>query len=316
MNRKRAGTGISLKTIKENSSSYIGILPFFVLFLLFTVIPLTTGLFRSFTDWSMSSRGKINFVGLENYNYLISGEGTTSTRFLKSMVNMAIYVPITVAIGLFMSLMLALVVNQFKGRIYRFFRSVYFVPTVLPVFLCVAIWKWFMTPSTGHVTSLLASMGIGVGVNWAETSGYAIANVIFINVWNAVGFNFLIISAAMKDISPDLYEAAEIDGASTFQKMKNITIPLLEPILFFAIIYAFIKAIQVYDIPWILSGYDDMNSVGGPNQVMLFPVMEMVRNVYSGGNFGLGRACAMGVILMFIIMIITLIQFRFRKKRL
>lgn len=301
-------------TVRKHWTSYLGLLPFFALLVIFIVIPIITGIYRSFTDWSMSSRNEINFVGLENYKYLLAGEGTTSKRFIKSLGNMAIYVPITVVISIGIALVLALIVTQLNDKLYKFYRSVYYVPTVIPVFLCVAIWQWFMTTDTGLVTSLLSKIGIGAGVTWAETKGYALAEVIIIDVWNMIGFNFLIILAGMKDISPELYEAADIDGATTIQKMKNITIPMLEPVLFFVITYAFICAIQVYDIPWILSGYDDMNAVGGPDQVMLFPVMEMVRNVYNGGAYGLGRACAMGVLLMLIIMVITAIQFKGRKK--
>ena len=301
-------------SIRKHWVSYLGLLPFFALLTVFVVVPIITGIWRSFTDWSMSSRSEIHFVGFDNYKYLLAGEGTTSKRFIKSLGNMAIYVPITVLIGIGISLILALIVTQLHDRLYKFFRGVYYVPTVIPVFLCVAIWQWFMTTDTGIVASLLAKLGIGAGVTWAETKGYALAEVIIIDVWNMIGFNFLIILAGMKDISPELYEAADIDGASTIQKMKNITIPLLEPVLFFVITYAFISAIQVYDIPWILSGYDDMNAVGGPDQVMLFPVMEMVRNVYNGGASGLGRACAMGVMLMVVIMVITAIQFKARKK--
>ena len=301
-------------TVRKHWTSYLGLLPFFALLVIFIVIPIITGIYRSFTDWSMSSRNEINFVGLENYKYLLAGEGTTSKRFIKSLGNMAIYVPITVVISIGIALVLALIVTQLNDKLYKFYRSVYYVPTVIPVFLCVAIWQWFMTTDTGLVTSLLSKIGIGAGVSWAETKGYALAEVIIIDVWNMIGFNFLIILAGMKDISPELYEAADIDGATTIQKMKNITIPMLEPVLFFVITYAFICAIQVYDIPWILSGYDDMNAVGGPDQVMLFPVMEMVRNVYNGGAYGLGRACAMGVLLMLIIMVITAIQFKGRKK--
>lgn len=312
---RKKNTAYRLKTAtKKNWASYIGLLPFFALLIVFVVIPIVTGIYRSFTDLAMSSRDEINFVGLENYEYLLAGEGTTSKRFLKSLVNMAIYVPITVVLGIGLSLILALIVTQLSDRLYRFYRSVYYIPTVIPLFLCVAIWQWFMTTDTGVVASFLAKLGIGEGVAWAETSGYALAEVIIIDVWNMTGFNFLIILAGIKDISPELYEAADIDGATTFQKMKNITIPMLEPVLFFVITYAFICAIQVYDIPWILSGYDDMNAVGGPDQVMLFPVMEMVRNVYNGGASGLGRACAMGVMLMVVIMIITAIQFKGRKK--
>ena len=97
--------------------------------------------------------------------------------------------------------------------------------------------------------------------------------------------------------------------------MRHITIPLLEPILFFVITYAFISALQVYDIPWILTNDTSLLSIGGPRQVMLFPVMEIVRNVYSGDASGLGRATAQGVILMFFIMCVTLFQFKARRKK-
>ena len=172
-----------------------------------------------------------------------------------------------------------------------------------------------MSSDVGLIAGNLAKIGIGGNVIWKDTAGYAIALVVLIDVWHSVGFNFVIFLSAMQDISPDLYEAAEIDGASTFQKMTKITIPLLEPILFFVITYSFISALQVYDIPWILTNTTDINAVGGANQVMLFPVMEMVRNVYKGGKSALGRAAAEGVILMTLIMAITAVQFKFRKKK-
>ena len=150
---------------------------------------------------------------------------------------------------------------------------------------------------------------------WDSTEIYAIVYVLMVDVWNSAGFNFVIISAGMADISPDIYEAAEIDGASTFQKMTKITIPLLEPILFFVVSYGFISALQVYDIPWIISNGTDINSVGGPGQVMSFPVMEMVRNIYLGSKSGLGRACAEGVTLMTAILAVTAVQFKFRRKK-
>jgi multiple sugar transport system permease protein len=316
-NRRSGSSDISplAKGFRKYSVNYLGLLPFFALFVLFIIIPMAQGIYRSFTDWSVSSRQEINFVGLQNYITILSGEGNTSTRFLKSLLNLLVYAPIAIVVGLTISLVLSLVVRQFPKKLFDFFRGVYFVPTVLPLFLCVGIWEWYMTADTGLVASFLASLGVGEGVIWKQTPGYAVALVIIIDLWNAIGFNFVIISAGMQDISPDLYEVAEIDGASTFQKMTKITIPLIEPILFFTVVYSFISALQVYDIPWILTGYDDMNAVGGPNQVILFPVMEMVRNVYLGGDSGLGRACAEGVVLMSVIMVITLIQFKVRKKK-
>lgn len=180
----------------------------------------------SFTDWSVSSRGKVNFVGLSNYQLILSGKGTTSLRFLKSIKNLAIYVPMTLLVGLTLSLVLALITRQLSQKLFNIFRGAYFVPYVLPLFLCAGIWQWFMTTGTGLVASALANIGIGRGINWDSTELYAIVYVLMVDVWNSAGFNFVIISAGMADISPDIYEAAEIDGASTFRKW------LISPFLF------------------------------------------------------------------------------------
>lgn len=300
---------------RRYSVNYLGLLPFFLLFAVFIFYPFFQGVFMSFTDWSTASRGSVNFVGIDNYKFILSGKGTTSVRFLKSLRNLAIYVPMTLAVGLTLSLALALITRQLSQKLFGVFRGIYFVPYVLPLFLCAGIWQWFMTTGTGLVSSALAAIGVGRGISWDSTDIYAIVYVLFVDVWNSVGFNYVIISAGMADISPDIYEAAEIDGATTFQKMRYLTIPLLEPILFFVITYGFISALQVYDIPWIISSGNDVNNVGGPGQVMSFPVMEMVRNIYLGGKSGLGRACTEGVILMTAILAVTVIQFRIRRKK-
>ena len=152
-------------------------------------------------------------------------------------------------------------------------------------------------------------------MDWANTAIYAIFMVVMIDVWHAVGFNFVIISAGTKDISPDLYEAAELDGASSWQKMRYITIPLLEPIMFLVITYGFISALQVYDIPWILSNNSDYNSIGGTGQVMLFPVMEWCEMCIWVRRPVWDAPQPEGVVLMVIILAITLIQFKLRRKK-
>lgn len=313
--QKKAGGKLCSARKRECLKSYLGLLPFFALFFVFMLYPFIYGIVMSFTDWSVSSRGEINFTGLANYQFILSGEGVSSERFLTSLKNLFLYVPTTLLIGMSIALFLALIINQLGKRGYSFFRSVFFAPYVLPMFIGVGIWQWFMTPGSGRVSNFFASIGIGAGVDWANTAIYAIFMVVMIDVWHATGFNFVIINAGTKDIPPDLYEAAELDGASSWQKMRYITVPLLEPILFMVITYGFISALQVYDIPWILSGTGDYNSIGGPGQVMLFPVMEMVRNVYLGTPSGLGRASAEGVVLMSVILLITLIQFRFRRRK-
>lgn len=221
--------------LRKRLPIYLGLAPYFILMILFVGAPMVYGLAMSFTDWSLSSHGDINFVGLQNYAYVLGGDGLTSERFYKSLANLAVYVPITIAIGLFVALALALIATALPRRVYAFLRAAYFVPTVLPLFLCVGIWQWLMNADNGLVASNLAKLGIGAGVHWVDTAGWAIAMVVLIDVWHAVGFNFIIFSTGMQDISQDVYEAAEIDGASTFQRMTRITIPMLEPIIFFVV---------------------------------------------------------------------------------
>lgn len=294
---------------------YLGLAPFFLLMALFVGAPMVYGIAMSFTDWSIYSHGRVHWVGLQNYAYVLGGDGITSHRFYQSLINLAIYVPITVAIGVVVALGVALIATSLPRRVYAILRSAYFVPTVLPLFLCVGIWQWLMNADNGLVASNLAKIGIATGVDWVNTAGWAILMVVLIDVWHSVGFNFIIFSTGVQDISPDLYEAAELDGANTFQRMIRITVPMLEPIIFFVITYSFITAIQVYDIPQILTTGTSPNDVGGPNQVMLFPVMEMVRSVRSGSEFGLGRAAAEGTILMVIIIVVTFVLFTIRRRK-
>lgn len=304
------------KRLMRYEVNYLGLAPFYIALVAFIFAPMIYGIAMSFTNWSMAS-GKtgVSFVGLKNYQFILSGESLTSMRFLKSLKNLALYIPFTIVVGLSISMMLALIVSNLHGRLYKFFRGLYFVPTVLPLYLCASIWKWFMAADTGLIANFLADLGLGKGVVWVSTPGYAIALVVLIDIWNAIGFNFIIFSTGIQDVPQELYEAAEIDGASTFQKMRHITLPLIEPITFFVITYSFISALQIYDIPYMLSYGGHLDNIGGPNQVILFPVMEMVRNVYSGAKSGLGRATAEGVVLMMIIMAITAVQFLLRKKR-
>ncbi|MDR1468230.1 MAG: sugar ABC transporter permease [Spirochaetaceae bacterium] len=292
--------------------SYLGLLPFFACFSIFILVPMIQGMAMSFTNWSMRSRDTLRFIGLENYRYIIFSDGLSAVNFRASIRNLVVYVLITVPAGLTLALILALAVNQFT-KWYAFFRGAFFIPTALPLFLATGIWMWFMSADVGLIASVLAKIGIGRGIIWRNTSGYAIVLCVIVDVWHAVGFNLVILSTGMRNISKEYYEAAEIDGASVFQKMRYVTIPLLEPVLFLVTVNAFISALQVYDIPWILSA-TDAKSAGGPGQVMLFPVMEMVRNVYSGDRSALGRASAEGVILMLVVVAVTCIQFKARKK--
>ncbi|WP_418668549.1 carbohydrate ABC transporter permease [Allofournierella sp.] len=294
---------------------YLGLAPFVIFFAVFILWPMLYGLVMSFFDWSTRTGDAVTFVGLENFKTVLSEGTQQGKRFLTSLKNLSVFVALVVPLNLLFATLISLVINQFRGRLHNFLRGAFFMPYVAPFFLATGVWLWLMSADTGLVAVLLAKIGIGEGVTWRLTPGYFTAFLIIIDLWRAIGFNMIILTAGMKNIPGDLYEASTIDGASTFQQWVHITIPMLEPVLFFVIVNCFIGAIQTYDIPWVLSNSSAVGVIGGKGAFASYPVMEIVGNVYSGKAGNLGRACAEGFVLMLIIFAITLVQIVYRGRK-
>lgn len=297
---------------RKYGKHYLGLAPFVIFFGVFILWPMLYGLVMSFFDWSTRTNAEISFVGFENFKTVLSEGTQQGKRFLTSLKNLSLFVVLVVPLNLIFATVISLVINQFRGRMHNFLRGAFFMPYVAPFFLATGVWLWLMSADTGLVAVLLAKMGIGEGVTWRLTPGYFTALLIIIDLWRAIGFNMIILTAGMKNIPNDLYEASTIDGASTFQQWIHITIPMLEPVLFFVVVNCFIGAIQTYDIPWVLSNSSAVGVIGGKNAFASYPVMEIVGNVYSGKAGNLGRACAEGFVLMLIIFAITLLQIVYR----
>ncbi|MFQ9679011.1 MAG: carbohydrate ABC transporter permease [Ruthenibacterium lactatiformans] len=296
---------------RKYGKHYLGLAPFVVFFGVFIYWPMLYGLVMSFFDWSTRTNAEISFVGLENFKTVLS-EGTQQENAFDFTEKPVAFRGAGGAVEPYFATVISLVINQFRGRMHNFLRGAFFMPYVAPFFLATGVWLWLMSADTGLVAVLLAKMGIGEGVTWRLTPGYFTALLIIIDLWRAIGFNMIILTAGMKNIPNDLYEASTIDGASTFQQWIHITIPMLEPVLFFVVVNCFIGAIQTYDIPWVLSNSSAVGVIGGKNAFASYPVMEIVGNVYSGKAGNLGRACAEGFVLMLIIFAITLLQIVYR----
>ena len=301
--------------LRKYGKHYLGLAPFLIFFGVFILWPMLYGLVMSFFDWSTRLNTETHFVGLDNFLTVLSPDTQQGQRFLTSLKNLAVFVVLVVPLNLLFATLISLVVNQFQGRLHNFFREAFFMPYVAPFFLATGVWLWLMSADTGLVAVLLAKIGIGEGVTWRLTPGYFTALLIMIDLWRAIGFNMIILTAGMKNIPRELYEAATVDGAGTFQQWIHITLPHLEPVLFFVIVNCFIGAIQTYDIPWVLSNSSAVGVIGGKGAFASYPVMEIVGNVYSGKAGNLGRACAEGFVLMAIIFAITLIQIVYRNHK-
>ncbi|MBI9050565.1 MAG: sugar ABC transporter permease [Anaerolineaceae bacterium] len=291
------------KWVAKNLKHYIMILPFFFFFAMFFLYPILKGLNTSFYKWDGINPAE--FVGLNNYVSIVK-----SSDFVKSFTNLLKYVSITVPVGITVALLLALFVNRLKGFWATFFRSAYFIPTMIPLFLAASIWRWMYAPEVGLLNTIIGWFGAD-SINWLKDPKVMIFSLIVVDVWRAAGFNMVILLAGLKNIPEDYYDAARVDGANKFQEVIYITLPLLEPVLFFSITYGFISALQVFDAPWLLT-ISNYEYYGGRMKALLFPVMDMMGRAF--GNLQFGKASAYGFLLTILIVAVSATLFVFRKK--
>ena len=280
---------------------YLMIAPFMVLFAVFFLYPILSGLYYSFHDWNGVKAPE--FVGAANYTKILA-----SRDFSRAMGNLAAYIAITVPLGILVALGLALLVDSFTGRWSNFFRNAYFMPVVLPAFLAATIWRWIYAPNFGLLNIVLGWFGIP-SVNFLNDTDTMLYALIAVDIWVSAGFNMVIILAGLKNIPTELYEAERLEGASTLQQLTHITIPMLWPVLFFVLTYGLISAMQVFDKPWLLTG-SSFTSYGGRRNALLFPVMDMMGRAFGGVKFG--EAAAYGFLLTIAIVVVTGVMFGLR----
>ena len=291
------------KWVNKYLKHYLMLFPFFFLFVAFFLYPIAKGFNVSFYKWDGVNQAL--FVGWKNYAYLLQ-----SRDFAISFTNLIKYVSVTVPVGITVAFLLALFVNSLKGRWSNFFRSAYFVPTMMPLFLAASIWRWMYSPEVGLINVAIGALGIQ-SVDWLKDPSVMIFSLIVVDVWRSAGWNMVILLAGLKNIPEEYYDAARVDGASKFQEVIYITIPLLEPVLFFVIAQGFIFALQVFDAPWLIT-LSTTQGYGGRLKALLFPVMDMFGRAF--GVLKFGEASAYGFLLTALIAMITMLLFVLRKK--
>lgn len=283
---------------------YAMVLPFALLFAAFFLYPIISGFYYSFHEWNAATEP--HFIGLANYEAVLK-----SRDFSRAMTNLGLYITITVPLGIAVALALALLVDSFTGFWANFFRSAFFLPVVLPAFLAATIWRWMYAPNFGLVNMILGWFGVP-SINFLNDTSTMLYALIAVDVWVSAGFNMVILLAGLKNIPQDLYEAARLDGASRLQQVRYVTIPMLAPILFFVFTYGFISALQVFDVPWLLTG-SSFTAYGGRRSALMFPVMDMMGRAFGAVRFG--EATAYGFILTFVIILFTALMFGLRAWR-
>lgn len=272
--------------------------PIFLGILIFYIVPFIQNIFYSFTD--LNSFGVWNFKGLENYAKLFS-----DPNFYKALKNTFVYSIITVPLSIFISLVIANLLNKpIKGI--GIYRTLYFLPAVTMPAAVASIFKWIFNGQYGLLNQVIMFFG-AEPKTWLVNEQTALLTVIIAGIWMSLGMNVVYFLAGMQSIPKSYYEAAQIDGASSIKQFFTITIPLLAPTLVFVLTTSIIKAFQVFDLIFMMIDKNSPAIKSTQTIVYLF-----YQNAIDFGKKGYGAAVA--TILFLIIMFITIIQFRIQEK--
>ncbi|NWQ42239.1 sugar ABC transporter permease [Bacillus sp. EB106-08-02-XG196] len=286
------------KTIRRNRIiAYTFLLPNIIGFLIFILIPVIASFFMSFTSWN--GFGVVEFIGLDNYKQLLNDENF-KISFFNSILFMVISVPIT----LFLSMLIAVALNQ-GIRFVKVFRTAVFLPYVTATIAVAAVWQLIFNPTMGPINGVLMNLGIDQPPGWLSSPTWALISVSIVYIWHSVGYYMVLFLAGLQSIPDYLYEAAELDGAGPISKFFNITVPMLSPVLFFTTIIGVINSFKVFDLIYVLTG-------GGPGRSTHVLVYDIYNTAFK--QFEYGYASAMAYVLFLLILVISIIQFRGQKK--
>jgi multiple sugar transport system permease protein len=262
--------------------------------LLLTLGPMVASAYISFTAYPLLAPPK--FVGLRNYIDLF----TKDKLFYQSLKVTFSYAVMALPLGLILSLLAALLLNQ-KVRGIRFFRTFFYVPSIVPAVASAVLWGWLLNPDWGLVNAVLKSMGLPTS-RWLSEPETALPSLVLISLWG-IGGTTIIYLAGLQSIPEELYEAAKIDGGNTWHLFWFVTIPLLTPTIFFNLVMGLIGTFQYFAPVYILT-----NGTGGPVRSTYFYNLNLYEKAFRW--LQMGYASAMAWVLFVIVLCFTLLIFR------
>ncbi|OCT11480.1 sugar ABC transporter permease [Paenibacillus pectinilyticus] len=284
------------QTKKEGIAGWLFLSPVFICILVLGVFPVLFSLFLSFCEWNLvGGLSSIKFVGLDNFKMLFEDD-----KFYMALKNNLMYTAVTVPIGLCLALILSVLIHS---RVFgqSYFKIAFFIPYISSITALGAIWSALYHPSLGPINQFLIRIGITNPPKWLADTHFSLVSIMIIAIWAALGYQIIIFIAGLTNIPEELYEAADMDGASSVQQFFRITLPLLGPTTSFLFITTLMSSFKVFDLISFLTG-------GGPNDSSTV----LVYRIYEEGfqNFRMGYASAISWALFVIIGIVTLISYR------
>ncbi len=285
------------------ATPYLFLAPYLLLFLLFVVGPAIFGLWMSLHDWDFQLPGK-PFVGLQNYQDLFDPLSATAEPFWHGMRATGIFTVASVPFLVAVPLGLAVLLNRkFPGR--TFFRAVYFAPYVLGVAVIGLMFRYILDTTFGILNAFLGVFGISQ-IGWTTEQPWAFVALVAVTVWWTAGFNAIIYLAGLQDIPAEQYEAAELDGASTWQQFRHVTLPGLRPVSVFIVVITLLASANMF-------GQALLITQGGPGDTTKTALMVITETGFS--QFRMGQAAAMSYLLALCLAIVALVCFRLMKER-
>nr|WP_227001819.1 sugar ABC transporter permease [Virgibacillus necropolis] len=284
---------------KDTVAGYLFIAPMFIGTSILVIFPIIASFFLSFTDWNfVTGINGFNFIGLANFKELFN-----DANFLKSLTNNIILL-LAIPIGLFISLILAVVINKhvyFKD----FFKVIYFMPFISSVVAIAIVFQVLFHPTLGPINQLLMSLGVENPPGWIADVDFALPSVMLILIWTNIGFQLIIYLAGLQNIPKELYEAAEMDGATAWYQFREITVPLVSPTTFLLLVTGLISSFKVFDLIIVLTN-------GGPAYSTSIPVVYLYEQAFV--ELRTGYASTIALVVLAVVLLITWLQIVVQKK--
>jgi multiple sugar transport system permease protein len=283
---------------EETIAGWLTISPWIIGFIVFTAGPVVASLYFSFTKYDVLTPAK--WVGFDNYRRLL----TNDELFPKSLWNSLIYTVLFVPLHVVTALGVAILLNKAR-HMKGIFRTIFYLPTMTPAVATAYLWITILNPNNGWVNRALRAMHLPAP-GWTVDPFWTKPTIVISQIW-LMGGAMVIFLAALQGVPNDLYEAARLDGAGVWQRLRDVTIPMISGVIFFIATVALISSLQVFT-----QGYVMFDKDGGPANSALFIMMYLFQRAFE--YFQMGYASAIAWILFLIIVVLTVLQFRLSKR--
>lgn len=273
-------TNATKNKVKKTIVHFVMLLPALALFSVILINPVIQTIYMSFFEWNGIASSSLVFRGLKNFQEVL-----TNAYFWGSLKNVGIFILQGIFIQLPIAFGLALLVSQ-KLKGVRFYKTSFFIPVIIPLTSVGLMWSFLMNPSYGFINHFIRAIGFdNFNVDFLGNSNMAIFSVVMVSAWVYVGYNMVIFAAGLTAIPSDIYEAAAIDGATSWKSLWFITIPLMRESLKIYVILMITGSLKAFDLVYVMT-------MGGPNGATEVPAILMYKEAFKYGHFGYGNAIA------------------------